>query len=283
MIGDDASAEEVLATGRRWVEVHVLGADVDEWLAAWQADAAGFAARWAHSCTLWPARWLATLAHQLEGLRQPVVSLGASSAAAQTQVLHELAGSLRASPDFALAPTQDGQPAETGCWTRAADPWVRPGREVYAAVWMRHAARLAEVAHLAGPLGEHWLALGALATGEREGLGWCEMARGLLVHWLCLDGHGRIARYRVLAPTEWNFHPQGGAARLLASHIGAAWARVSAGGGAPSAFDVAQVRAIAAAYDPCVELHIEPIASRPNAMDAMDLPHSTVAGEAPHA
>ena len=33
---------------------------------------------------------------------------------------------------------------------------------------------------------------------------------------LRLDGD-RIARLRILAPTEWNFHPEGAAARALAS------------------------------------------------------------------
>ena len=107
------------------------------------------------------------------------------------------------------------------------------------------------------PRGDDWLAQGALATAANEGLGWCEMARGLLVHWVQLDPQGRIARYRVLAPTEWNLHAQGGAARLLAGLASAASGRVIQGGASARTFDFAQVRAVAAAYDPCVELHIE--------------------------
>ncbi|MFA5123643.1 nickel-dependent hydrogenase large subunit [Zavarzinia sp.] len=35
-----------------------------------------------------------------------------------------------------------------------------------------------------------------------------ETARGLLMHEIVLDGE-RIADYFIVAPTEWNFHPQG--------------------------------------------------------------------------
>ena len=35
-----------------------------------------------------------------------------------------------------------------------------------------------------------------------------ETARGLLMHEIVLDGE-RIADYLIVAPTEWNFHPQG--------------------------------------------------------------------------
>ncbi len=44
------------------------------------------------------------------------------------------------------------------------------------------------------------------ATGT--GLGLVEAARGLLAHRVEL-AEGRVARYQILAPTEWNFHPAG--------------------------------------------------------------------------
>ncbi len=46
------------------------------------------------------------------------------------------------------------------------------------------------------------------------GLAQVDAARGRLVHRLELV-HGKVARYQILAPTEWNFHPQGIAAQLL--------------------------------------------------------------------
>jgi Ni,Fe-hydrogenase I large subunit len=61
---------------------------------------------------------------------------------------------------------------------------------------------------------------GALSVAPRVGLGWVETARGALAHLIELDADGaRIARYRILAPTEWNFHPRGAlAAGLLGVH-----------------------------------------------------------------
>jgi len=47
------------------------------------------------------------------------------------------------------------------------------------------------------------------------GIGHAQAARGLLVHRVeVLDG--RVASYRILAPTEWNFHPRGVVATGLA-------------------------------------------------------------------
>lgn len=48
------------------------------------------------------------------------------------------------------------------------------------------------------------------------GLAQVQAARGLLVHRVALQ-EGRVADYRILAPTEWNFHPQGVAALGLAT------------------------------------------------------------------
>jgi coenzyme F420-reducing hydrogenase alpha subunit len=46
------------------------------------------------------------------------------------------------------------------------------------------------------------------------GIGQVEAARGRLVHRVELH-NGRVSRYQILAPTEWNFHPRGAAARSL--------------------------------------------------------------------
>jgi len=46
------------------------------------------------------------------------------------------------------------------------------------------------------------------------GLGQVEAARGRLVHRVDMED-GIVRRYQILAPTEWNFHPQGIAAQLL--------------------------------------------------------------------
>lgn len=67
------------------------------------------------------------------------------------------------------------------------------------------------------------------------------MARGLLLHWVQLDAQGRVADYRVVAPTEWNFHAQGALAQALTAL-------------APQ--DTASASALAAAFDACVECQV---------------------------
>jgi Ni,Fe-hydrogenase I large subunit len=51
---------------------------------------------------------------------------------------------------------------------------------------------------------------------ERDGvgLGLVEAVRGWLAHRVEI-ADGRIRRYQILAPTEWNFHPRGALARGL--------------------------------------------------------------------
>ncbi|MCL7421941.1 MAG: Ni,Fe-hydrogenase I large subunit [Methylobacter sp.] len=46
------------------------------------------------------------------------------------------------------------------------------------------------------------------------GLAQVQAARGLLIHRLELR-HGRVYDYRIVAPTEWNFHPEGAVAQGL--------------------------------------------------------------------
>lgn len=51
-----------------------------------------------------------------------------------------------------------------------------------------------------------------------EGIGQVEAARGRLLHWVRLENE-RIEDYRILAPTEWDFHPDGVAAAGLKSLV----------------------------------------------------------------
>jgi coenzyme F420-reducing hydrogenase alpha subunit len=52
------------------------------------------------------------------------------------------------------------------------------------------------------------------ATPAGVGLAQVEAARGRLVHRVEVE-RGSVRRYQILAPTEWNFHPDGAAARAL--------------------------------------------------------------------
>lgn len=135
-------------------------------------------------------------------------------------------------PGFCQAPQRaDGVP-DTGPWTRLHDPQ----RGSAATAWDRLLARCTDLQRLLRQ--PRWLAHGVLPLGPGEALAYVEMARGLLLHRVCVDG-GHIADYRVLAPTEWNFHPHGVLAQAL-QHA-----------------DAADAQLLAAAFDPCVPVRLQ--------------------------
>jgi len=222
---------------RVWVEREVLAQPAADWLAGWRDEPAAFAAAWSTQGRSAAARLLAVARPRLAGLCARPQALGAHGGMPDLQ---GLAQSLRSDAGFALAPTWRGRTAETGCWTRRADPAL-PAET--GDLWLRLVSRIADLARLVQPGGELQLDQGALSLGEREGLGWCEMARGLLLHWVRLRADGRVDDCRLVAPTEWNFHPQGSAAQMLAT--------------LPAEVDQDQVRWVLAAYDPCVTVTID--------------------------
>jgi Ni,Fe-hydrogenase I large subunit len=128
-----------------------------------------------------------------------------------------LAAALDADPGWTRHPTWQGAPAETGALARLqAHPLPaalmrRSGSRVTA----RFVARLLELALLL--TGRSRAAVGALPLPGGGGLAWVENARGLLVHQVRLEAGriGRVGPYRIVAPTEWNFHPDGALALAL--------------------------------------------------------------------
>lgn len=241
-----------LASSRDWIEQRVLGGPAQAWREAWSSDPDGFASRWCAAGESWPARWLRSVRQDLGGTQQRVRPLLAHGS---TTELRRLARQLQDDASFALAPTWRGQTVETGCWTRLHDPATGRADNPCAPLWLRHAARLADIAQLIGPAGEDWLAHGQLSIDSepappgpgqgrlREGLGWCETARGLLLHWVRLDDQDRVSDCRLIAPTEWNFHPFGSAARALSA--------------LPPTVDERQLQLLVGAYDPCVAVDRE--------------------------
>lgn len=191
-------------------------------------------------------RWTPAIGGLLRQLQPRAKRLACAGAAldllADPEVhMPRLAALMAASPAFCTWPEWQGRPLDTGPWSRRHGP-MRAGN-----AWQRLLSRVADVEQLASAEGEHWLAQGALPLAEGEAVAWVEMARGLLVHWVQLEpgldpATRRVAAYRVLAPTEWNFHPRGGLAQALAALHG------------PEADDDA--RALALAYDPCVSFSI---------------------------
>ncbi len=153
-------------------------------------------------------------------------------------------------PDFDAEPHWNGEPRETGALARVhahalvaavARTWGR-------GVGARVVARLVELAQLCGRFAGDVVASprhGASRTGDGAGLSWVETARGLLVHRAALE-NGRIADYRIVAPTEWNFHPRG------------AFVNGALGLSSESPRELeGQVRRLAASLDPCVAWRVE--------------------------
>jgi hypothetical protein len=239
-IKDDAAAWSALAELRAWVQRCILEQSIPDWLAAnRQADA--FAA-WCEGKAqqLHPARCLATWHRDAQALKPEARCLDVldDDAPRQEAQLRQLAESMAGDPEFVRRPTWMGECAESGPWAR-----LRHRREQGAqarSAWTRLSARWIELMEIAATDQREQtcglLASGALQLSDGQALAWCEMARGLLLHWVRLDG-GAIDDYRVLAPTEWNFHPGGALARALTAL-------------APG--DMVAASTLAAAYDPCV-------------------------------
>lgn len=245
-----------------WIEQALTGEAPADWLAAWRADPVACMARWTRQGKTMPARLLHGIADvaaeldRLERLERHTPAAMALLPHAQEAALLELAGALEAVDGFENQPVWRGRCAETGSWNRLAGEGVlaAPGS------WLRLGARVAELAALASasatdaPL----LSAGALALGPGEALAWSEMARGLLLHRVRLESgqaEAMVADYKIVAPTEWNFHPMGAVASILAQLPAAAEnaAPMAAGKAAQRRL----IDVLAAAFDPCVSYEIE--------------------------
>lgn len=219
---DPAGAHEATrATLREVVERAVLGGSARDW----------FEHEHVPAFEIWIARATTPAARYLGAVQRDGPRHGAPRTAhevpllpslAQPPVAAQIAEALAADENFARAPQLDGRSAETGAVGRCADhPLVAALLAVFGrSTLARLAARLTELARIAAGAPAQVPMCGALGVAPRAGLGWVETARGALAHLIELDADGeRIARYRILAPTEWNFHPCGAlAAGLLGVH-----------------------------------------------------------------
>jgi coenzyme F420-reducing hydrogenase alpha subunit len=116
-----------------------------------------------------------------------------------------------------------GRPCETGPLSRQkGQPLIKEILRTHGpGLLARLVARLCELATIPGQLSEaldDFPEPDALKTTRhdqaRYGLAQVEAARGRLVHRVLVK-NGRVDDYRILAPTEWNFHPEGPAAGAL--------------------------------------------------------------------
>ena len=193
-----------------------------------------------------PDTVLAVIAAQCESAPRLVVARPDALAAVDDA---EVIGRLESAPDaFAARPSLPGRCPEAGSFARFWEAAPR-AEGAFAA---RLAARLLDVvATLAslrlaidGETNPDGVLTGGPA-GDGFGYGAAEGARGRLYHLAETGKDGRIASYAVLAPTEWNFHPEGPYAAALAG------ARL--GSGEPGRLMAAR---LAALVDPCVAFEV---------------------------
>ena len=198
----DPSAGEIIASA-------VFGCSASAWLGLPSLSAI---AGWAAAGPSASARFMHRLA--AAGADDPDAPATPLLPSPQRLGLAALAAQACADPSFSRQPIWQGRPAETGALARLQDdPVIGQGAPpAPSRLWARHAARLRELALLLAGHGRP--NLGALAMAPGSAVAWVDNARGLLVHHVRLDGEA-VQAYRIIAPTEWNFHPQGALATAL--------------------------------------------------------------------
>lgn len=239
----------------QWLVQQVYGQPLEQWLNAWLQHPGHAMQDWlTHTNTL-PAQCL--LACRSEAVAMQLTMPALLPHAGQQDMLMWLRQGW-SDPQFDMQPLWQGQPCETGVMTRLSSMhWVKQQQWN---CWLRLGQRLAELAGLVLKMqGQHDnlavqfdLDRGAAVLEAGQGVSWCEMARGLLVHWVKLavtKDEVLIVDYRVIAPTEWNFHPQGG----LAHHVAA----MRETGSAARLRYEREIAVLVAAFDPCVQYDVE--------------------------
>lgn len=164
-------------------EREVFGMSPTSWLMLSDSDLAN----WATDAETLPARWLHGL---LEQAARPVSIVPANV----LRCAHDNAAALLLAGDARI-------PDEAGLsWPAHADLWSNPrtAPDLASALMTMRLRHLARLCANRAPA-----ATGALRCGD-IGIGWARCARGLLVHLARVEA-GRIAAYRIVPPTWWNF------------------------------------------------------------------------------
>lgn len=251
---DDAPRSEALDRWRAVADVlsrllrdQILGMEGGAWL---ELGTAAALCAWFESCETGAARGMRRLWPSPLG-RSAVHGL---PHAAADHWARELGPAIAGNPGFVAAPTWRENPAETGALARciAVAPVRAALRELGNTATVRLLARLAELALLErrlavmsrGEQAGRWTS--AARLGQGAGLSAVETARGLLLHYVEVGTDETVVKYRIVAPTEWNFHPEGSFVRGLE------------GFAVGSAEDARRAAALMAhALDPCVAYRVE--------------------------
>ncbi|MEH6627511.1 MAG: nickel-dependent hydrogenase large subunit [Motiliproteus sp.] len=129
-------------------------------------------------------------------------------------ILTDLALEWEQSGQIISTPQWQQQALETGAWSyHQHHALIKSLREAhYDPMLIRLVARISDLVELLALLAKRTQPgigrSGAMSRGNGIGLGWVKTARGLLVHHIMVENDA-VRQYRIIAPTEWNFHPQG--------------------------------------------------------------------------
>ena len=149
--------------------------------------------------------------------------------------------------NFIQRPKWAGECRETSSLTRVETPLLQQLRSLYGnGLLVRLVARLTEIAHLSINLIPATINvyLSEMGRVNNSGIGQVATARGQLLHRVDVTD-GSVSRYQILAPTEWNFHPQGVVARALQTLTGS------------QEQIERQARLLISAVDPCVGYELQ--------------------------
>jgi uptake hydrogenase large subunit len=245
---DIAAIRRAIADLGNLLETVVFGEPPETWLArSTLADLAD----WAHAGNSPAQRLLRQM------LRSDSLEVGSVAVDAMPDIDDaDLAGMLfgDAAERFIAEPTWQARPRETTALSRQSEhPLIRSlGDGRGHGIGARLAARLVELAGLPDRMTDI-IATANIDHGVNDevnsgnvgiGIARSEAARGRLIHGVEVQ-RGLVKRYLILAPTAWNFHPQGPAAQALA---------LIAGSGRSDARDLADL--MITAFDPCVEYNL---------------------------
>lgn len=195
----------------------VYGASPSQWLALDGADALQ---AWIRRGATLPAVLLGELIEQMP--RLGCSDVAPMPSAGRDALIAAVLPAMSSEPGFACAPTWNGKPVETGALARMRSHPLVAALELRCgnAVVTRMVARLVELATLLqdlarGPGAQHGPPrVQGFALEPGEGLAAVQTGRGLLLHRARADA-GHVTSYQIVAPTEWNFHPNGALARGL--------------------------------------------------------------------
>lgn len=210
--------EQSVTTLFTFLSDRVFGCPLETWI---KADKKDIVLHWIETGTTIAAQSLRDLLHKKlapQGQTQccflPLVS---------GRALHPFLFDTNAS-DFVANPTWEGVPRETSALSRQFEHPLLQTTLAHcgAGLLARYMARLIEIAMIALRIkaqlrslqqSNHMMLKPQTFKGH-TGIGMVEAARGLLVHAVEVKDT-TIQNYRILAPTEWNFHENGPLAQAL--------------------------------------------------------------------